>query len=44
VRELVGDDGRRIAHFMLDVLEDETEGAEWFNAEIRRLSAAASEP
>jgi Family of unknown function (DUF5681) len=90
VRELVGDDGRRIADFMLGVLEDETErtetrmqaatwladrglgepmqpqevelsahagfdpdevkkGAEWFTAEIRRLSeirrrfAAASE-
>jgi hypothetical protein len=90
VRELVGDDGRRIADFMLGVLEDETErtetwmqeatwladrgfgkpvqpqavelsahggfdldavekGAEWFTAEIgrlseiRRRSAAASE-
>jgi hypothetical protein len=28
VRELVGDDGRRIADFMLSVLDDETERTE----------------
>jgi uncharacterized protein DUF5681 len=35
VRELVGDDGRRIADFMLDVLDDETERTE------TRMQAAA---
>jgi hypothetical protein len=35
VRELVGDDGRRIADFMVSVLDDETERTE------RRMQAAS---
>jgi hypothetical protein len=49
VRELVGDDGRRIADFMLGVLDDETErtetrlkAAEWLAGARLRQGADAS--